>query len=163
MNYKNLTLTIALFPMLVFAQSLQRQVIGSAGTTLTNGTYSVSFTLGETMVSSYANNNFLLTEGFHQGEQHVILNIDDQEQMNVSVYPNPFVEELLLDLKGSSVDDYNFFMFDGIGSRVNPNMEFEKDKVRIGLDGHSTGVYYIRVSNKENNLIKTIKVIKTLY
>jgi hypothetical protein len=49
------------------AQSIERQVLASTGTTITNGTISLDYTLGETIVGEKSNSTIVLTQGFHQG------------------------------------------------------------------------------------------------
>jgi hypothetical protein len=49
------------------AQSIERQVLASTGTTITNGTISLDYTLGETIVGEKSNSTIILTQGFHQG------------------------------------------------------------------------------------------------
>jgi hypothetical protein len=48
------------------AQTIERQVLGSAGTTLSNGTVSLDFTLGELAVTTITNGTTTLNQGFHQ-------------------------------------------------------------------------------------------------
>ena len=55
------------------AQSIERQVISSAGTTLSNGTVSLDFTVGELAVTTITNGTTTLNQGF--GQPKVILGI----------------------------------------------------------------------------------------
>ncbi|AUC83236.1 hemagglutinin protein [Lacinutrix sp. Bg11-31] len=48
------------------AQSIERQVIGVSGETLSNGTVSLDFTVGELAVTSITNGTTTLNQGFHQ-------------------------------------------------------------------------------------------------
>ncbi len=58
------------------AQTIERQVIGSAGTTLTNGTISLDFTVGELAVSTITDGTTTLTQGFHQGTVALAIRVD---------------------------------------------------------------------------------------
>jgi hypothetical protein len=58
------------------AQTIERQVIGSAGTTLTNGTVSLDFTVGELVVSTISDGTTTLTQGFHQGTIALAIRVD---------------------------------------------------------------------------------------
>lgn len=48
------------------AQSIERHVIGTSGSTLSNGTVSLDFTVGEVAVTTITNGTTTLNQGFHQ-------------------------------------------------------------------------------------------------
>ena len=75
------------------AQTIERQVIGSAGTTLTNGTISLDFTVGELAVSTITNGTTTLTQGFHQGTVALAIRVD----------PVVFLQGALLNNGGGSL------------------------------------------------------------
>lgn len=60
----------------VDAQSLGRQVVGSTGTTLTNGAVTVNFTVGETIVGSISDGTTVLSQGFHQGKLKLAIKVN---------------------------------------------------------------------------------------
>lgn len=71
---KNIFIALLLLTTIGYSQSIERQVIGSTGTTLTDGaTASIDFTVGELVVSTITDGTTILTQGFHQGE--VLLSI----------------------------------------------------------------------------------------
>ncbi len=57
----------------LFAQTLERTVIGSSGTTLNSANASLDFTIGELVVTTSSNGTIILNQGFHQEE--IILKI----------------------------------------------------------------------------------------
>ncbi len=70
--------TTLLFGMLLAfattqAQSIERQVIGSAGSTITNGSTTLEFTVGEVAVTTITNGTTTLTQGFHQGDRMIVV------------------------------------------------------------------------------------------
>ncbi len=50
----------------LFSQTLERSVIGSSGTTLSNANASLDFTVGELAVATLSNGTTTLNQGFHQ-------------------------------------------------------------------------------------------------
>ena len=50
----------------LFSQTLERSVIGSGGTTLSNAYASLDFTVGELVVATLSNGTTTLNQGFHQ-------------------------------------------------------------------------------------------------
>jgi hypothetical protein len=151
----------------VSAQSIERQVIGSAGTVFNAGGYEMSFTVGETKVSSYNAGGHWLTEGFQQGDL-LITGINPGieptifEEIGVSVYPNPFTEHFTIELTDENIKDFDVAVYDMIGKVVNVEKMNKGNKVEVHLKGASTGIYFVRIS-KHNAKGRTIKLNKVLY
>ncbi|MCB0790124.1 MAG: hypothetical protein H6595_06695 [Flavobacteriales bacterium] len=69
-------LAVCAIASLANAQTLERQVIATAGSSFTVGSLTVSTTLGEPFTATLSNGNHILTQGFQQGEPvRVKLNI----------------------------------------------------------------------------------------
>ena len=66
---KNIIITLLTFFTITItnAQSIQRSVIGSAGTVYTSSAYKMSFTFGETLTNQYTVGSLKLNQGFQQG------------------------------------------------------------------------------------------------
>lgn len=81
------------------SQSIERQVIGSAGTTITDGaTASLDFTVGEVAVSTITDGTNTLTQGFHQGEVLLSVRINPIVFLQgAGVSPNTGEESLMRD------------------------------------------------------------------
>ncbi len=121
---KQLKLTIiALFASaFVFGQTLERQVIGSAGLAVQNGTAGLSYTIGEQATSSQIIPATKLTQGFQQVDPVEFVGILDlyANQIQASVFPNPTVKILKLqsDLYTIGIDELNFQILDLHGKLV---------------------------------------------
>ncbi len=57
------------------------------------------FTLGEIAIETIFSENFMLTQGFHQPNLGII-SLDEDSYTKISVYPNPTVDILNLELLG---------------------------------------------------------------
>ncbi len=80
------------------AQSLERQVISSAGNTLTNGTVTIDFTLGELVVTTITDGTTTLTQGFQQGGIRLGIRINPIAFLQgASLNPNMGEETLMRD------------------------------------------------------------------
>lgn len=80
---------LSLCSHVLFTQSIERQVIGSTGTTLSNTDISMSFTVGEMATTVFTTDELILLQGFHQG---VFSDITDNELLDLIIYPNPTVD-----------------------------------------------------------------------
>lgn len=72
---KNFKLILVIFLLIsrVSAQSISRKVIATAGGTLSGGGNTLSYTIGETAISTLTNSNVILTQGFQQPEVSLVL------------------------------------------------------------------------------------------
>ena len=162
---KLLTLVIGLLGcFFLSAQSIERQVIGSAGTVFTAGGFEMSFTVGETKVSSYNAGGHWLTEGFQQGEISIPTGVETIkfDQIGVSVYPNPFTNYFILELKDENIKDYDITVYDMIGQLIAVDKMQKGNKLEVSLGDASTGIYFVSIS-KDNVKARTIKLNKILY
>lgn len=87
--------------------------------------------------------------------------VETETEKTVVVYPNPCIEEAILDLKGFS-GPTRFEVWSQSGQLLtseyisNPNPEWYQ--TTVDLERQPVGIYYIRVVN--NKTIKTIKLVK---
>ena len=70
---KNIFILALLLSTSLSSQTIERTVIGSSGTTLSNASASLDFTVGELVVATSSNGTTVLNQGFHQEE--IILKI----------------------------------------------------------------------------------------
>ncbi len=88
-----LTAVTMLCFIMSYGQSIERQVIGSAGTTLTNGVASMDFTVGELAVTTITNGTTTLTQGFHQ----------ETVELSILIDPIAFLQGALLNNGGGNL------------------------------------------------------------
>ncbi len=65
MNNRIPTYLMLLFIAIGYTQQIERQVIGTAGETISNGNIILDFTVGETVVGDVSNESISLSQGFH--------------------------------------------------------------------------------------------------
>lgn len=104
----------------LLAQSIERQVIGNTGTTLSNGSTTMSFTIGEIAITSIDDGAVFFSQGFHHGVfselilftgaliiSEVMQNpnaVDDLDGEYFEIY-NP--EEKAININGWTISDDN--------------------------------------------------------
>jgi hypothetical protein len=83
----------------LYGQSLERQVIGSAGLSVNNSTADLSFTVGEVATASTITGTATLTQGFQQANEEDFTGVIDVGSLNASaiVFPNPTVDVLQIE------------------------------------------------------------------
>lgn len=159
-------LTIVLFLQIFVAQgqSLDRSVIGVGGYSLVKENVVLSFTIGETAVSTLSGPTLIVTEGFQQpGIQKLISGIDEIIFINgLQVYPNPTPDLLHL---GIPVDDplkISAALFDMLGKKVfaTDQLELIGNQYQLDLTGLPTGVYLLAVGLNNGEVQRNFKVQK---
>ncbi|MDH7447655.1 hemagglutinin protein [Aquimarina sp. 2201CG14-23] len=80
------------------SQSIERQVIGSAGTTLSNATVTLDFTIGEPVITTITNGTAIVSQGFHQGSLMLAIKVNPVVFLQgPALNPNSGEESLMRD------------------------------------------------------------------
>jgi hypothetical protein len=156
MNYFRITLgsVLLLFAVNVSAQSLEKRVIGSAGTSASGSNVTVDYTIGETVVSTISNSSNILTQGFHQPVSGTV-SIAEVSAFSYKVFPNPFTDLLQVELSVGQTSLVKLWLSDLYGRMV-----YEVDAKTLDAGNHllsvntqpfSAGTYILSVSVKENS------------
>ena len=94
------------------------------------------------------------------GEDYVIV-LSDQKvflpEVEVDVYPNPFTEEAVFELKGIQGQGLSLNVYNAIGQFVRSE-SFENNRVLFQRDDLTTGVYFYNISN-ESQIIANGKIV----
>lgn len=138
-------------------QTISNEVISSAGETQSNATVSIDFSVGELAIETISNSSNTLTQGFHQ-TQFLYINLTEiSEPINVISYPNPVVNELIVEIPNNSQTmDLIIYSMEGkiIDSfRIN-------ETLKISFSKFTPGTYIISLKNN-TELIKSYKIIKS--
>ena len=144
-------LMIAFFtilPIYNMAQSLSQQVICSGGGTLTNGTYYLDFSIGQTVDESFSEQGILLTQGFQQG----ILNLTGirkkiPDASALLSYPNPISNYLVLE-NNTKEPDYLLLLTD-IRGRIIEKHQVNSKLFSLNTEYLKPGLYLITFYFKE--------------
>ena len=150
---------------LLFSQSISRSVIASAGDFYSNGTISVSWTLGEIATETYTVGNVVLTQGFQQpdtikGGSNFVKGFPNVD-FTVKVYPNPAEDYLNVVLSGNDNLDLQVSLFDAIGrnlliNRINAG---EPEKT-LDVSAYRPGIYFLKIATLDGRAIRTFQVTK---
>ncbi|TVR81510.1 MAG: T9SS C-terminal target domain-containing protein [Chitinophagaceae bacterium] len=160
-----LTIAISLTALYSFGQSLSPTVISSSGAFHTAGGYSLSQTVGETVIETLSSSDLILTQGFHQPEKlSVGISSNSLSIWDVNVFPNPTSNSVFLEISASSDVDINVELFDVLGKKIKPlqNGHLINGQMKITLDmsPFASGVYFVRLTESNGNSTETIRIQK---
>jgi hypothetical protein len=151
----------SVFFLFVFSMScFAQQVISSAGTTATSTSAQLSWTVGEPVIETFTGTGVILTQGFHQSRYTITaINLLEDPDLFLSVYPNPVADFLVLEVKASEIKSMSYFLF-GMDGRKLDEGKVEKHSESINMAGYSSGTYLLKVFGKNMNQLQTFKIIK---
>jgi hypothetical protein len=144
------------------SQEISQEVLVPAAAVVKQGNISFSQTIGEPIVEIVAADGKVLTQGFQQKR------IIKVEQINpgsgVETYPNPAYEYVKVkvwsekprELRISIINMQGILLYDTERKYPDPYQEV----IEIGISDYKRGMYFIRVTSKDNGIYRTFKFEK---
>lgn len=142
------------------AQSLEQFVIGASGTDFSNSNAQLSWTIGETIISTLSTGNQQLTQGFHQTLLQVS-SVDNTEDTGFSaeVFPNPSQEIIVIQID-SELDQLQYSIFDVLGRLLHHEDILNNRYTTVNLSNLSAGNYLLKIISKDTKIFRTFKIQK---
>jgi hypothetical protein len=157
MKTSQITLLLLLIFQVASAQSISKQVIGTAGKTQSNSNLKVSWTTGEPVVGLMTAGGNQLGNGYYPAMDLQALSVEDNVlDVQLKVYPNPTSQSLYvshpeLNSFGITIVDLNGkLLYQGVINKDQP----------LDVSNYTQGMYLVTVENKEANKKNTYKIIK---
>ena len=140
-----------------YAQSISKQVIGTAGKTQTNSNLKVSWTAGEPVVGLMTAGGNQLGNGYYPAMDLQALNVEDNTlDVKIKVYPNPTSQ--LLYVSHPELNSFSIQITDLNGKAIYAG-EISKE-TPLDVSNYTQGMYLVAISSKETNKKNTYKIIK---
>lgn len=141
---------------LVFGQSIDRMVIGSAGKYTNAQDNSLNFTVGETAVALLGDGPSV-AEGFHRASTSIIVSTEaPHEDWAVRIFPNPTQQWLQIELPAEGLFDAHLIAENGQLLWVKPLQAFTN---RVDLAPFPAGIYWLTIRNDIGDW-QSFKIIK---
>ncbi|MEX0811713.1 MAG: T9SS type A sorting domain-containing protein [Chitinophagales bacterium] len=152
---------------LAYGQSIERQVVSSYGAYAETGGLSLSSTVGEVATSTLTGADIILTQGFQQpAPEELNVGIERVVQnMNITAYPNPTSQKVILELSSDKELEILIELFDISGRKLNTGSADQltvlgRSLHEIDLSTYSSGQYIIHLSDRRGTHKESIKVQK---
>ena len=138
---------------------IAQEVVAPAGNHHTTSQGSISWTLGETAICFYSNDQFLLTQGFPHGTIAISTLVEHKEWAAVfQAYPIPAGDYLLITYQREFDSPVRFELL-GLEGKVIQHGDLLFPETRIDVYHLLPGTYFIRI-NQHQQLLTTFKIIK---
>lgn len=156
---KNLFCILTFFTLGANAQSISNQVISAYGLSAANGSTQTDVTIGEPIVTTVSDANNTLTQGFHQTKLMITTINENEKTNNYQFYPNPVNEVLNFNFTNSNNEPVGLQLFD-INGKILYNKQNITTNEQLSFSDRANGQYILKVIDKNNKEIKTVKIIK---
>lgn len=148
--------------VLANSQSIERDVIATAGDHFIAPTFSLSWTLGEPVTETISNDDLMLTQGFHQGSEFKLTAIREPlaEQFDITVFPNPTPDILNIRFNSEMNEIITVQLYSMSGEKI--LFERTQDKnIQLNLANLSNASYLLSLRKNDGALITTYVINKT--
>lgn len=149
------------------AQTTSPELVSSAGDSFNNTSYQLDWSIGELSTETYAGSQNTLTQGFHQGT-YIITSIDENPllEFTITAFPNPtsnFISlkvnaSTMLSTGSSKVESLQFAVTD-LSGKISQTGKILNETEQINFSNYAVGTYIVTIS-QNNQLVKTVKIIK---
>ena len=159
------SLCFLLLPFLCSSQNygICMQVNASTGGSGAQGNYQVSWTVGETVISTISSASNVLTQGFHQPDVCNTVSTAnlDLEALHLEVFPNPTSSNLTIRYNDVPQTSLQVLAFDVLGNRILQPLTLETPEGTI-LDttGWQPGIYFLQIQDNQSKASATIRVVR---
>lgn len=138
-------------------QTLTPTVVSSGGNYVTSAAGSLSYTIGEPVITTISGTGNILTQGFQQPTSIVngLLDVEKLAYGSFSVYPVPATDKLWFGYEFPQEGKVEVAMFDALGQKLDfsLNEDYEKGKIVHSLDceKYASGNYVLSATFISND------------
>ena len=137
------TLCVFVFQFLS-AQTITRSTIGAFGSSASNNGISIQQSIGQ---PALVNNTKVEDTGLRQGFHQPITFIEEQNDLNVSLYPNPNQGDFSFIVNEVSDASISYQLFDQQGKLLFQNAALTNELTPVSIQNPSPGMYHLKVTS----------------
>ena len=127
-------------------------VISGGGGYAENASYSMSYTVGETVIATATTSSFHITQGFQQPDV-AVLSVEEVQKIDISVYPNPARDVLNI----TTSENTRLSVYDMQGKLVQ-TLDIFSSQTSIDVSNLSRGTYTL-VFEANGTLANRMKIV----
>jgi hypothetical protein len=136
-------------------------VIASAGGYNVYGGFSISWTLGETIIPTFKSQDgaLTLTHGFQQNLIVTAIEENLNDMVNIKIFPNPTSDNVNIQFEKPNNEEIDLTILDSQGKLLRSEIiESSMVEKQINLQNIPVGIYFLRL--KRGKLVNVYKVVK---
>jgi hypothetical protein len=148
------------FTLFVASSTFAQQSIHTSGGEANGSGGAVSYSVGQLVYTLATDNGGSLAQGVQQAYEILAVGLPETENnISLSIYPNPAVDVLNLLAGDLKEDKYTYQLVDNQGRVINIG-NINKEQTQISISTLTGNIYFLNVFNSNNKQIKSFKIIK---
>ena len=141
-----------------FAQSQQSS--NAVGGDATGSGGSVAYSVGQIVYTTHTGSTGSVAQGVQQAYEIFSIGINETElNSSLSLFPNPIVDNLTLQISDFNKEKLSYILFDTQGKLLS-NGQVTAQQTQINTSSLLPATYFIKVLNQENKQVQLFKIIK---
>jgi hypothetical protein len=147
------------FMVSAFAQSIDKEVVATAGNNTSNATHQLTSTVGEPIIG-LKSTTVSIDQGFLAGVTGSgTLSIDELTlDQTVKIYPNPITDLVHINI-ANNTENVTTTIYDIIGKKVAVHT-MTSETLTLNLNYLESGTYLMQLHFKDTNTSKSFKIIR---
>ncbi len=144
--------------LLTKGQTAMPELISSSGDSFNNSSYQLDWSIGESVTSTHSSDDYVITQGFHQGI-YIITSLDDFcEDIKMLAYPNPTNDFISLSVENLEIKNMQYIITDLTG-KILASEKITSSLQTINFSKYAVGTYIVSIT-QNNQLLKSFQIIK---
>lgn len=157
-TYSLILCIVLLSTLQLAAQSIERQVFGTAGGSAQCNGISLDWTVGDNVVQTTTSTpDYTLTQGFQQAGRYTVTAIETPDAAGVSVFPNPVAHQLFV--SNPDAQQLQYALFSGNGTLLGSGTT-QSTQQAIDCSALSPGIYILKVVDTVEGTTQSFKILK---
>jgi hypothetical protein len=161
---KNLIITLVgiLIATSLPGQTQVRSLVSSGGDFAKSSTYTLSESIGESVIVTSISDQFILTQGFQQPDEmdHSVAVFEvNSKLIEVDLYPNPARENIHVRIREKMKHLLQASLVNNSGMILH-QFYLDPNGTSVKLSGLPAGSYSILLANQEDSYVGTIRFVK---
>lgn len=160
------SVVLSLFTLTAWSQNIPMQVVAAGGGYFENtgAGISISFTIGEVAYTTLTSGNYILSQGFQQGNLFATSIDKPVNTVNdIAVYPNPASDYVKVRVDIPNLSGRATYDLHDITGKKLITKEFNIETsvpVELSLSDIRPGIYLLKVYVAKENLVRIAKLVK---
>ena len=137
------------------AFSQAHELVSASGASFQNSSGYISYSIGEVITTSFTSSSAILTQGFHQTRLSTVPVIN-QSAIQVSVFPNPVNDLLILQI--GDPQGFDYLLYDVRGGLLERGQVLN-ERTEINFSALAPAIYILRVTNHKEE-VRLFQIVK---
>ena len=148
------TLLLSFWCIGAFAQA--HDLVSASGASFQNSSGYISFSIGEPITSTLTSSSAILTQGFMQTRLRTGVPVISQPEIQMSVFPNPVKDLLIMQI--GDPQGFDYMLYDVRGSLIERSQVLD-ERTDIDFRVLAPAVYILRVTNHKEE-VRLFQIVK---